>query len=121
MLDDDGYLSITDRVSDIIIRGGENISAQEVEELLMGMDAVAEVSVVAAPDDRLGERAAAVVRLREGGSAPTLDEVRDHLAAVGLARAEVAGVAPSRSTSSLGLRRARSRSSCSANSCARGD
>jgi acyl-CoA synthetase len=86
VLDDEGYLSITDRVSDIIIRGGENISAQEVEELLMGMDAVAEVSVVAAPDVRLGERAAAVIRLREGGRAPTLDEVREHLASVGLAR-----------------------------------
>ena len=44
VLDDDGYLTITDRVSDIIIRGGENISAQEVEELLLGLDAVAEVA-----------------------------------------------------------------------------
>ena len=43
--------------------GGENISAQEVEELMLGLDGVAEVSVVAAPDERLGERAAAVVRL----------------------------------------------------------
>jgi acyl-CoA synthetase (AMP-forming)/AMP-acid ligase II len=86
VLDDEGYLTITDRVSDVIIRGGENISAQEVEELLMGLDAVAEVSVVAAPDERLGERAAAVMRLREGSSAPTLEQVRDHLATVGLAR-----------------------------------
>ena len=39
VLDDDGYLTITDRMSDIIIRGGENISAQEIEELLLGMDA----------------------------------------------------------------------------------
>ena len=44
VLDDDGYLTITDRVSDIIIRGGENISAQEVEELLLGLDGVAEVA-----------------------------------------------------------------------------
>jgi acyl-CoA synthetase (AMP-forming)/AMP-acid ligase II len=86
VLDDDGYLTITDRVSDVIIRGGENISAQEVEELLMGLDAVAEVSVVAAPDERLGERAAAVLRLREGTSAPTLEEVQARLADVGLAR-----------------------------------
>ena len=86
VLDDEGYLTITDRLSDIIIRGGENISAQEVEELLMALDAVLEVSVVAAPDDRLGERAAAVFRIREGGRAPSLDEVREHLAAVGLAR-----------------------------------
>jgi acyl-CoA synthetase len=86
VLDDDGYLTITDRVSDIIIRGGENISAQEVEELLLGVDAVAEASVVAAPDERLGEHAAAVVLVRAGAPAPTLDDLRAHLAAAGLAR-----------------------------------
>lgn len=86
VVDDEGYLTITDRVSDIIIRGGENISAQEIEELLMGMDSVAEVSVVAAPDDRLGEHAAAVLRMRDGHDAPTLEQVRDHLAGAGLAR-----------------------------------
>jgi acyl-CoA synthetase (AMP-forming)/AMP-acid ligase II len=86
VLDDEGYLTITDRVSDIIIRGGENISAQEVEELLLVLPAVAEVSVVAAPDTRLGEHAAAVLRLRDGAEPPTLDEVRAHLAQVGLAR-----------------------------------
>ena len=86
VFDDDGYLTITDRLSDVIIRGGENISAQEVEELMLGLAAVAEVSVVAEPDDRLGERAVAVVRLHDGAAVPTLDEVREHLAAAGLAR-----------------------------------
>jgi acyl-CoA synthetase len=86
VLDDDGFLTITDRVSDIIIRGGENISAQEIEELLLRMEAVAEVSVVAAPDERLGEHAAAVMHVRDGMPAPTLDDVRTHLAAAGLAR-----------------------------------
>ena len=86
VLDVEGYLTITDRVSDIIIRGGENISAQEVEELMLGLDAVAEVSVVAAPDERLGEHAAAIVRARAGRAAPSLDDVRAHLAAAGLAR-----------------------------------
>jgi acyl-CoA synthetase (AMP-forming)/AMP-acid ligase II len=86
VLDDDGYLTITDRVSDIIIRGGENISAQEIEELLASVDGVAEVSVVAAPDERLDEHAAAVVRMLEGRRAPSLDQVREHLAAAGLAR-----------------------------------
>jgi acyl-CoA synthetase (AMP-forming)/AMP-acid ligase II len=86
VLDDDGYLTITDRVSDVIIRGGENISAQEVEELLSGLETVAEVGVVAAPDERLGEHAAAVVRVRPGEVAPTLEEIRVHLEAAGLAR-----------------------------------
>lgn len=54
VLDADGYLTITDRKSDVIIRGGENISALEVEEVLLGMAAVAEAVVVAAPDPRLG-------------------------------------------------------------------
>ena len=86
VLDDDGYLTITDRISDIIIRGGENISAAEIEELLAALPEVAEVCVVAAPDERLGEHAAAVVRVRDGHRAPTLEAVRAHLAAAGLAR-----------------------------------
>jgi acyl-CoA synthetase (AMP-forming)/AMP-acid ligase II len=86
VVDEDGYLAITDRVSDIIIRGGENISAQEVEELLLGMEDVAEVSVVAAPDERLGEHAAAVIRPPAGAEAPTLEDVRAHLGGAGLAR-----------------------------------
>jgi acyl-CoA synthetase (AMP-forming)/AMP-acid ligase II len=86
VLDEDGYLTITDRVSDIIIRGGENISAQEVEELLLGLDGVAEVSVVGTPDDRFGERAAAVIRMRVGETFPSLDQMRQHLDSEGLAR-----------------------------------
>ena len=86
VLDDEGYLTITDRLSDFIIRGGENISAVEVEDLLLGMDAVAEVAVVAAPDERLGEHAAAMMRLHPGTTVPTLEEVRAHLGAVGLAK-----------------------------------
>jgi acyl-CoA synthetase (AMP-forming)/AMP-acid ligase II len=86
VIDEDGYLTITDRKSDIIIRGGENISAIEVEDVLLAMPAIAEVAVVAAPDPRLGERAAAVVRLRSGHRLPTMDELRAHLEQVGLAR-----------------------------------
>jgi acyl-CoA synthetase len=85
-LDADGYLTITDRISDVIIRGGENISAQEIEELVAELPAVAEVCVVAEPDVRLGERAAAVVRLRTGMVAPTIEEMRTHLQTRGLAR-----------------------------------
>jgi acyl-CoA synthetase len=53
---------------------------------MAGMDGVAEVCVVAEPDARLGEHAAAVVRVHDGAAPPTLDQVRRHLAAAGLAR-----------------------------------
>ena len=86
VLDEDGYLTITDRISDIIIRGGENISAQEVEEPLLQLDEVAEAVVVAEPDERLGERAVAIVRVRDRASVPTLEQVRTHLERAGLAR-----------------------------------
>lgn len=86
VLDDDGYLTITDRKADVIIRGGENISALEVEEVLLSMPAVAEAVVVAAPDARLGERVAAVLRLRDGAAMPSSDEVRAHFRAEGVAR-----------------------------------
>uniref|UniRef100_A0A5Q5BN43 AMP-dependent synthetase and ligase n=2 Tax=unclassified Mycobacterium TaxID=2642494 RepID=A0A5Q5BN43_MYCSS len=86
VLDADGYLTITDRKADVIIRGGENISALEVEEVLLSMPAVAEAVVVAAPDARLGEHAAAVLRLRNGHPMPTLDDVRAHFEHAGVAR-----------------------------------
>ncbi|WP_405885208.1 AMP-binding protein [Streptomyces sp. NBC_01136] len=86
VIDEDGYLTITDRKADIIIRGGENISALEVEEVLLALPAVAEAAVVAAPDARLGEHAAAALRLKPGHPAPTLDEMRAHLEGAGLAR-----------------------------------
>ncbi|GAA2121480.1 AMP-binding protein [Actinomadura napierensis] len=85
-VDGDGYLTITDRVADVIIRGGENISAQEIEALLLRMEQVAEVSVVAEPDARLGEHACAVVRPRDPARPVTVEDVRAHLAAAGLAR-----------------------------------
>ncbi len=85
VIDDDGYLTITDRKADVIIRGGENISALEVEEVLLSMSAVVEAVVVAAPDERLGERTAAVLRVRDGHQMPTLDEVRAHFKSAGIA------------------------------------
>ena len=86
VLDADGYLTITDRKADVIIRGGENVSAVEIEDLLLTMDGVTEVAVVAAPDPRLGEHAAALLRLRPGYPAPDLARVRAHLEGAGLAR-----------------------------------
>ncbi|MGO9154878.1 AMP-binding protein [Mycobacterium sp.] len=86
VMDDDGYVTITDRKSDIIIRGGENISALEVEEILLALPAVAEAVVVSAPDSRLGERAAAVLRIKSGHAMPTLSEVREHFERAGVAK-----------------------------------
>jgi acyl-CoA synthetase (AMP-forming)/AMP-acid ligase II len=86
VLDEDGFLTITDRTSDLIIRGGENISALEVEEVLMAMPGVAEAVAVAAPDARLGEHVAAVVRLKPDTDAPTLADLRAHFAEAGLAK-----------------------------------
>lgn len=86
VLDADGFLTITDRLNDVIIRGGENISAAEVEQVIAAMDEVAEVAVVAAPDSRLGEHACAVVRLAPGVPALALGDLTARLAQVGLAR-----------------------------------
>jgi acyl-CoA synthetase len=86
VLDADGYLTITDRTTDLIIRGGENISALEVEEVLLAMPEVADAVVVAAPDDRLGEHVAAVLRVRAGQAMPTSQRVREHFEQAGVAR-----------------------------------
>lgn len=86
VLDEQGFLTITDRVKDIIIRGGENVSAAEVEEALQTLPGVAEIAVVAAPDARLGEHACAILRMLPGAAPVTLDEAAAHLARVGLAR-----------------------------------
>jgi long-chain acyl-CoA synthetase len=68
-LDEDDYLFIVDRKKDIIIRGGENISCQEVEAALYEHDAVAEACVFGLADERLGEVPGAVVHLHDGQSA----------------------------------------------------
>jgi acyl-CoA synthetase len=86
VLDDDGYLTITDRKADVIIRGGENVSALEVEEALLAMPEVAEAVVVAAPDERFGERVVGVLRIRPGHQMPSRDRVRGHFEAAGMAR-----------------------------------
>jgi cyclohexanecarboxylate-CoA ligase/acyl-CoA synthetase len=76
--DADGYIRVTGRLKDIIIRGGTNISAGEVEGHLMTHPQVAAVAVVAFPDERLGERACAVVVPVEGAT-PTLDDLTGYL------------------------------------------
>jgi non-ribosomal peptide synthetase component E (peptide arylation enzyme) len=84
-VDAEGYLTITDRKKDLIIRGGENISSMEVENLLLSHPAVAEVAVVAMPDDRLGEKVCAYVTPRQGTTLALADIV-EHCARAGFAR-----------------------------------
>ncbi len=86
VLDEHGYLSITDRKKDVIIRGGENVSAAAVEEVLLTMDGIAEVAVVAAPDARLGEQVCAYLRMLPGRAPPDLPAVREAMDGAGLAR-----------------------------------
>jgi acyl-CoA synthetase (AMP-forming)/AMP-acid ligase II len=82
-LDPDGYLILTDRVKDIIIRGGENISSREVEEVLADAPGVAQLAVCPAPDPTWGEIVCVVV-VADGTVAPTLDDLRDHARERGL-------------------------------------
>ena len=76
-LDDEGYLFITGRTKDLIIRGGENIAPGEIEQVLEGHPAVAEAAVIGAPDLEWGEVVKAVVILHEGREF-TLDEAVDY-------------------------------------------
>jgi long-chain acyl-CoA synthetase len=66
-VDEDEYLFIVDRKKDIIIRGGENISAQEIEAAIYAHPAASEVAVFGVPDERLGEVTAAVIYSERGG------------------------------------------------------
>ena len=74
-MDADGYIRITGRTKDVIIRGGENVPVVEVEGLIYQHPAVAEVAVVGMPDPRLGERACAFVVPRAGATVTLADLV----------------------------------------------
>lgn len=82
-VDESGYLRVTGRIKDIIIRGGFNISALQVEEVLSAHPAVSEVAVIGLPDPSLGERACAVIVTDPADPSAadrlTLDELRRHL------------------------------------------
>ncbi len=75
IVDDDGYVTITGRLKDVIIRKGENISAKEVEDLLFTHPAIADVAVIGLPDISSGERACAVIVVAENSTAPELSEL----------------------------------------------
>lgn len=78
--------SVEGRVKDLINRGGEKINAEEVERILLGHDSVADVALVAMPDERLGERGCAYVVVAPGHQPPTLGELQTYLERYGLAR-----------------------------------
>ncbi|HME08784.1 MAG TPA: AMP-binding protein [Bryobacteraceae bacterium] len=77
-LDEDGYLYITDRKKDLIIKGGENISPREIEEALYLHPSVVEAAVIGLPDPVFGEQICAVVQLTSGALV-TEDEIRQHV------------------------------------------
>jgi acyl-CoA synthetase (AMP-forming)/AMP-acid ligase II len=78
-IDEDGFLTLTGRLKEIINRGGEKISPREVDEVLMDHPAVLQVVTFAIPHDKLGEEVGAAVVLREGASV-TERELRDYVA-----------------------------------------
>jgi fatty-acyl-CoA synthase len=73
---DDGYVNISGRIKDMVIRGGENVYPREIEEFLYTHPSVADVAVIGVPDEKYGEELMAWVILREGAAALTADEVR---------------------------------------------
>lgn len=75
--DDDGYIYLVDRAKDMVISGGENVYSAEVEGVLQGHPAIAEVAVVGTPHERWGECVTAVVSLHEGANLTT-EELDDY-------------------------------------------
>ncbi|MFZ7087699.1 AMP-binding protein [Curtobacterium sp. RRHDQ10] len=78
-LDADGFVRVSGRIKDIIIRGGINISAREVEDMLVDHPAIRAVAVVAMPDARLGERSCAFVVVAPGQDEPSLADLTEFL------------------------------------------
>ena len=76
-MDEAGYIRVTGRIKDIIIRGGENISPKEVEDFLRTHPDVLDVSVFGVPHRRLGETVAAAIRVRPGRPTPDLQDLQD--------------------------------------------
>ena len=77
-LDEDGYLWVEGRLDEVIVTGGENVAAPEVEEALLAHPAVAEAAVVGRPHPEWGEAVTAYVVLRAGAAAASDDELIDH-------------------------------------------
>jgi fatty-acyl-CoA synthase len=76
-MDAEGYLKISGRLKDIIIRGGENIAPMEIEEFIRSMPGIRDVQIVGVPSRRFGEEVAAFV-IRKDGASITEDDVKDY-------------------------------------------
>jgi acyl-CoA synthetase (AMP-forming)/AMP-acid ligase II len=81
---EDGHLVITGRSKEIIIRKGENISAREIEDVLVAHPNIAAVAVIGLPDESRGEQVCAVVECRAGSDPPTLPEIQEICHGAGL-------------------------------------
>ena len=84
-LDGNGYLRLTGRRKEVIIRGGHNINPARIEELAMRHASVERAAAIPVPDARLGERVCLAIMFRPGAAVP-VEEVLDHLSAAGLSR-----------------------------------
>ena len=76
VMDDDGYLAITGRIKDMVIRGGENIYPREIEEFLYSHPDIVDAQVVGVADEKYGEELMVWLRVKEGAEAPTPDSLR---------------------------------------------
>ncbi|MEX0286172.1 MAG: AMP-binding protein [Paracoccaceae bacterium] len=104
VMHDNGYIQIRDRLKDVIISGGENISSVEVEAVLYRHDAVQAAAVVAMPHEKWGEVPCAFVELRDGVTATAEDIIafcRDHLAGFKAPKAVVFETLPKTSTGKI--------------------
>jgi fatty-acyl-CoA synthase len=77
IMDDDGYVRITGRIKDLVIRGGENIYPREIEEFLLTHPDVQDAQVIGVPDERYGEELCAWVQVRAGAEPVTAESVRE--------------------------------------------
>ncbi|OBK76808.1 AMP-binding protein [Mycobacterium sp. 1274761.0] len=76
VMDDDGYLAITGRIKDMVIRGGENIYPREIEEFLYRHPDIVDAQVVGVPDEKYGEELMVWLRIRDGAEPPTAESLR---------------------------------------------
>jgi fatty-acyl-CoA synthase len=77
VMDDEGYISVTGRLKDMVIRGGENVYPREIEEFLFTHPDILDAQVIGVPDARFGEELCAWVKLREGAAEITPEAVRE--------------------------------------------